>query len=331
MDEERLSNIKEALENANKHTKEKLVSRPSWGEIDFATADKDFDRIFEIIANLTVLPIEELTESAADQITAALNKTATQLEEIDAFSIASGDPGNTRDALVQALHSQAENLQQIASPHIPYLMFKKGDVATNIKNLAQAVEDGRQTVADAKSQLEGDLEEIEGIKEQARQAAGEAGVAVFTQEFQEEANTNESDARPWLIAAGGFAAVTLVAAIVMWVMTFKVPAPTGSELQILGTKFAILGVLFTTTLWCGRMYRALMHQRTVNRHKALSLQTFQAFSAAADDPATKDAVLIETTRAIFDAPATGLVDSQKLSSDNATTFVETIKSTTSRS
>jgi hypothetical protein len=53
-----------------------------------------------------------------------------------------------------------------------------------------------------------------------------------------------------------------------------------------------------------------MHQAVTNRHRALSLQTFQAFSAAASDDETRNAVLTETTRSIFASTASGYIDTE---------------------
>ena len=46
----------------------------------------------------------------------------------------------------------------------------------------------------------------------------------------------------------------------------------------------------------------------LNRHRALGIRTFRAFSAAASDARTKDAVLMETTHSIFSNSATGLIN-----------------------
>jgi hypothetical protein len=75
------------------------------------------------------------------------------------------------------------------------------------------------------------------------------------------------------------AVITLLVAIVMWVMPFDT-TDTPSIIQPFGGKLAVLVVLFTATLWCARFHNALIHQSTVNRHRALSLQIFQAFSQA---------------------------------------------------
>ena len=74
------------------------------------------------------------------------------------------------------------------------------------------------------------------------------------------------------------------------------------------SKAAVIAVLFTGTVWCGRIYRALIHQAAVNRHRALSLKTFQAFVRATDDPVVRDAVLMAATRTVFGSVPTGLVE-----------------------
>ena len=113
-----------------------------------------------------------------------------------------------------------------------------------------------------------------------------------------------------MIATGSLGVLTLLAAIATWWIGLNTDREGFSLLHAFGGKIAILVVFFTATLWSGRVYRALMHQATLNRHRALGLQTFQAFSAAASDDASKDAVLIETTRSIFSAGSTGYLDTQ---------------------
>ena len=80
-------------------------------------------------------------------------------------------------------------------------------------------------------------------------------------------------------------------------------------------KVSVIAMLFTGTVWCGRIYRALTHQRSINRHRALSLKTFQAFVKATDDPATRDAVLMAATKSIFANVPTGFVEERTADRD----------------
>ena len=97
---------------------------------------------------------------------------------------------------------------------------------------------------------------------------------------------------------------------------------TGIIVQKFGSKVAVLGILIAATVWCGRNYKSLMHLATINKHRALSLQTFQAFSHAASDEQAKDAVLMETTRTIFGNNPTGYIDQKSESCDSKSRIIE---------
>lgn len=78
-----------------------------------------------------------------------------------------------------------------------------------------------------------------------------------------------------------------------------------------------------------RIYKALKHQITVNKHRANALKTFQAFVKAASNDNTRDAVLIETTRSIFANSPSGYLDTTDASSDSNTKILEIIKGSAS--
>ena len=84
-------------------------------------------------------------------------------------------------------------------------------------------------------------------------------------------------------------------------------------------------MLFTPTVWCGQSYRALNHQTTVNRHRALSLKTFQSLVKALDNPQVRDAVLMAATRAIYANVPTSIVD-RATTEESVVNFVEIGKS-----
>ena len=148
---------------------------------------------------------------------------------------------------------------------------------------------------------------------------------MFTQDFDREATKLSDNARKWLVAAAVLGSATFVMAVLTWFWT-QAGLDSGQIWQKVASKFIVLSILVTATLWCGRIYKALMHQSATNRHRALSLQTFQAFSSAASDVQTKDAVLLETTRSIFSQCMTGYVDSASASLDSEARVIEIVKS-----
>lgn len=316
-----LEPLVEAIKTALDFRDKELISRQSWGSITFDKAKDDLERIFTIIAHLRILPLEILPDQAVNQIAAQLTQIISHLKAIDGFSIEQANPPQTRDSLVTNTHARADEFYTIATPWIPFLAYQKGDVSRNIEALTKSVTEANTIVEHAKTDIDEKNKEIERIVVSAREASAAAGAAVFTQDFSNEAANAKKAATSWLWATAIMAIVTLTAAGVMWA-TAEAGLDHSKLIEQSGAKLVLLAVLFTATVWCGRLYRALMHQSTINRHRALGLQTFQAFSSAAADIQTKDAVLMETTRAIFANSATGFLDAKSGGQDQEIRVIE---------
>jgi hypothetical protein len=321
--------LRAEIEKALAFREQRLESRSEWGSITFEKAAADFKRVFELLAHLSVLPLEYLTDSAVSQIQSEATQVAELFSRVDKFNIEQSTPTQTRDNLVSEIHGRADQLYTIASPWIPFLAYQKGDVAKNIESLTTSVGQAQTLIEGAKTTIKARQAEIEAIITQAREASAAAGAAVFTQDFKNEATLLDEQAQKWLYGTAAGALLTLAFAITVWLMPISGDDAT-TVVQRFGGKLAALVVLFTATLWCGRTYKALKHLSTVNRHRALSLQTFQAFSHAASDDATKDAVLMEATRAIFGSTPTGYLDS-KGGSESDLKIIEVAKTLGSKS
>jgi hypothetical protein len=306
--------------------KDDLISRPKWGEISFEDAEEDINLVFSIASDLQGLPLQHLTDTAAQHITQHIPAVAEQLKAIDNFSL-TGDASKTRDQIASALHGAAENLNAHSAPWIPYLAYRRGDVSANIAQLSSAVDKARTILEAAEVAVQTKAKEIDSIIAVARDASASVGVATFTQEFDQESTTLKDRSKVWLVAAGLLAALTIGAAFGSYYWPRIPEEATGWQtLRNVVSKAAIIAVLFTGTLWCGTIYRALMHQATVNRHRALSLKTFQAFVKATDDARVKDAVLLAATRTVFGSVPTGLVTEGRNNQESGIQFVEIGKS-----
>ena len=287
--------------------KNSLISRPKWGEITFEEARADLERVYWISSQLKNYPIEVLPDQTIAQITSQLEHVANHIAEIDKFSIQSGDPGGTRNSLTTRLHKYTDDLYLHCAHWISFLAHQKGDVARNIENLTKSVREAEQIVETAKKNITEREAEMSAIIQTAREASAGAGAAVFTKDFEKAADSLDSSAEAWLRYTIGSAAITFLVSLGMWFLA-EPGLDQGQLIQRLSTKLFILALLITATVWCGRNYKALKHLATINRHRALSLRTLQAFAAAAADAQAKDAVLLEATRAVFGNVPTGYIE-----------------------
>ena len=85
-------------------------SRSEWGSSTFEKAEQDVKRVFELLAHLSVLPMEYLTDSAVTQIQSETKQTSEVFARVDKFNIEQQTPTQTRDSLVTEIHGRADQL-----------------------------------------------------------------------------------------------------------------------------------------------------------------------------------------------------------------------------
>ncbi|RYF45777.1 MAG: hypothetical protein EOO38_15415 [Cytophagaceae bacterium] len=305
---------------------DELVVNPSkLGTLTFEAARSDLEIIFQISKELIRLPFQVVPEPAANPIITYLTQCREVVNQIAIFNVesASGAPAAQRDQYVALVKEIATNLLTSAAPWIPFLAYQQGDVQRNIDSMTVAARGIATTFNDAKIEAEKSKLDLSKIVQAARDASPVAGVGVFTADFSEQANALDKDANKWLTVTTWAAGITLTVAVVsMFIHIGDSPAEIA---QFLTSKVLALVVLISATVWCGRIYKATMHQAATNRHRAHALKTFQAFTQASDDEGTRNAVLLEATRSIFAISPSGYLETTEQAADSGTKVLEIIK------
>jgi hypothetical protein len=309
-------NLQDALENVVSYQKKQLSHRDAWGSINFEEVNSELQTVLNLSATLQKMPIHFLPDATVNEILTAVKNLLPKLDAIDKFSLEDGGELNQRRArIISDLHQSCDFFYQKVGIWIPFLAYQNGNVEENIKHLQDAIETAERKAGEYLDSIRQKEEEVKEIVTRTREASADAGVAVFTEDFRNEAEASQSSAKKWLIATVVFAILTLI--IPVWAYFYE--DYTGLEriqlLSKLASKIVVISVLLTATLWCGRLYKSMRHLAIINRHRSIGLKTFRAFSAAASDETTKNAVLMETTRSIFSNGATGLIHEASADSD----------------
>jgi len=319
--------LRELADSCTQIPIDKLLINPDWGKITFEGCRAELERTYSILNHFKLLPIDLLPDSPMQQIVSSLPPLKATLDQIKVFTIESNDPTGTRNQLIGQLKTQADQFFSVAHLYIPYLAYQKGDVQRNINELTESVEQASRLVSDAKDEIEKKRGEIGEIIVATREAAASVGVAHFTADFTTESAAQDSSADRWLKATGAMAGLTLVVAVGLVFVPIKPDATTPQVIQIFTSKVVILGLLFTATIWCGRLYKAARHQGAISKHRANALRTFQAFTKAASDDESRNAILMETTKSIFAITSTGYLDNES-TPDGGLKIVEVVKHAT---
>ena len=227
---------------------------------------------------------------------------------IDAYNIEDNTPKD-RDAIITETRSNATSLYDLASRWVPFSLYENGVAAKSIRHLESKAALGDEMFENTKTSLD---EQMNEFKELISAEAAQFATTVFTEAFEQEAKDMACAGAHWLYATIALAFLTSVTAIIF---AFCLQPPEDAVLSVViqqvGSKFVILGILIGATLWCGRNYRARMHQSVTTKHRQLSMQTIKAFHQTVDNQEVKDAVVLEAARAIYSNVQTGLVDGRQ--------------------
>lgn len=147
--------------------------------------------------------------------------------------------------------------------------------------------------------------EIEKLITMAKDSAAIKAVEPFAKVFSEAGKYWQIQA---LIGLG--VAIVGFVGLLAWLRHFLSVDPADFDtipqtIMYLSPRILITGLLISVMAWGAKQYRIAMHQFTLNKHKADSLQSFEAFIGAASDPDVRDAVLAATAQTIFGQDSTG--------------------------
>lgn len=308
-----IDRLQEVLRKVLPYRDKNLISRPEWGAISFSDAEREIRTILDLANDFAGMPLEYLPDQSAEQIRNELENILPHFGEIDSFSISQGDANNHRNTIISHIHSRANEFYSKAAVWIPFLAYQKGDVSQNISKLTSVIDEATKTMDAGVAQIKAKQGEADDVLMKAREAAANAGAAVFTEDFKREAEINKRNSLWWLGGTAAFGFVALSMAVFAYFDDYTQYHTALSLWPKLACRFLIMSLCFTASMWCGRIYKATRHLFILNRHRALGLKTFQAFSAAATDVSTKDAVLLETTHSIFGNVSTGLIGGTEVS------------------
>jgi hypothetical protein len=166
--------------------------------------------------------------------------------------------------------------------------------------------------------------EVNKILSAVQDASAKAGAAKHAGQFAELSGEYKIRARYAMILTILLALAFTGAAIASILVTVSVPEAEHAKLVqvIVGKILALLGIYYLV-LFAARSYRANAHLSAINRHRATALQTFETFANSSSDEQTKNAVLLETTRSIYQHAPTGFLSDEE--SAGPTQIIEILK------
>ena len=288
-----------------------FIKRPEWGEINFERIEKDMEILFWIVERIKDLPKDILPQRIIQYFNALLKEARNDFNNIDTFTVSHGDASSLRDNIANKLSGHVQQIISGIGTWLPLLAFHAGEIGNWTSRIKDRSTQTIRFLQETESHITAQKEQIDESVRTARAAAGEAGAAEFTYEFRREAAAREKRSRLWLYPAALFSALALsLSVLVMFGLLGDTPTNVWEAVYGLGGRVIAISVLFYAAVWSGRIALANMNLASVNKHRAISLQTLQAFHKSAEDPAAKDAVVLEAARAVYENVPSGYIGRQ---------------------
>ena len=303
-----------------------FIERSQWGEITFREIRNDIETVFWLVEETKKLPIYALPDHIAQNTTAHFSNIKNIFDEIDGFTISQGDPSSLRNDISYRLVQEIQNAMSSIGIWLPVLALRAGEIENWAAKMQETSINVTKILQEIGEYTNERRDEIDELVRAARAAAGEAGAAEFTDEFRKEAKTVEKRGKRWLWPTGIFSASALVLSVLLMLgLLGEPPTNTWDAVYRLSGRVIAISVLFYAAVWAGRIVLANMHLASVNRHRAVSLQTLQAFHKAAEDSTAKDAVVLEAARAVYENVPSGYIGRQVTGQSANARTLEVIK------
>ncbi len=306
--------------------KEQFVRQPEkWGPINFEDIEQELETVFWLVEMAKDLPLRIIPDEVLGGAAQSLQNILIDLQAIANFEI-TGDAQALRNQLAKKLADHVENVVHTLGSWLPLLALRAGAIENWTGKMEGVYQMATVNLNQKLNAAEKRLEEIDETLQIAKATASKEGAAVFTQEFDNETKAARNRSWWWL----GASVILVVAALTMPVLIIfgklgTPPTLTLEAVYMTGWRFIAIAVLFYAAAWSGRIVLANMNLASVNKHRAISLQTLQAFHQAADDPAAKDAVVLEAARAVYENVPSGYISRQASQQGATARTLEIIK------
>lgn len=263
-----------------------------------ANFEKDFNFIQSILEFLLKIDSSIAYSAPEELIRPVLGKlrgVVHRFGEIISFDPLSIDRApQHRDSLIVQLK---ESYSAVLSALQPVLSFH------NYLSRNDAIGTEKQQLDDILKSATETSGKLDGILRAAQQTASTIGAAKFAEIFLDESRKYYRQSRIWLTTIGLISILGL-AGMAILIGSSTLPNMTWQGvLRFVSFKLFLASIVYILLAIAIRNFSALRHNATVNKHRACALQTFEAFTESAKDPATKDALLKLAGEAIF-APQT---------------------------
>lgn len=280
-----------------------LIREKELGPTSFAPYFNDFFRVISFFKRLSYLDINSLPYYQLSTIKERVLPFLDTINAIKNFKVDINNGVPERNTLAENLINSYQTSYDQLSPIISYCEKEGTDYQALQLQVNQTVENINLKYKEIIETFEIKTAELNKTLDAVKKAAHEVGITQHTVNFEEASKKYKHLSKLWL------SSIVITGGLIIFLSLFLFNSPIQLEpndpyasyhfIQAAIARFTALFTILILLFWEVRNYNAAQHNYTINQNKQNALSTFETFVSAARDEETKNAVLMQTTKAIF--------------------------------
>lgn len=321
-----LDKFKENLAKIAELNPKDLIRREELGtELNFSSAEDDIEQAINLFKKLNDIDTSLLPDENINNLNIHMKTFLDAIESIKIFSATQGlQERNNRISRIKG--SNYNTWYNAIAPVVSFCTKAGTDYEALQRKAREAVENLTKVLAEAAKEREEAKAEIQETLAAVKKAAAEVGVTQHTTNFKDAADAFAKEKVFWAKAIIGLL-ITIIAYsfIVFRLCSIEIQEPYFYVfLQSALPRFTGLIALFYALFIATNNYKAQAHNYIVNKNKQNALSTFETFVKASDNDEIKNAVLLQTTKAIFSNTQSGYLKNESMG-DEGSQIIEIVK------
>ena len=257
--------------------------------LDLSESVPVVERIIGLFRRIRDSDLEAIPDESRPTLAHEIHTTQNELQRILEL-----DP---RHESPEGISSSLRSVYQQVYTNLTPILAHVGTDPAGFDELRRQAEAAVRQIASGEERVSAMGEEAKMALDQIKKAAAEAGVSQHAVIFGDVAKKHRKTSYWWLAASSILAVATLGLA---WQMAGQIADRSLTDtIQLVAGRLILFGVLSYALVSAVRTYRAEAHNHVVNAHRHHALSTFETFTAASSDDATRNAVLMQATQCIF--------------------------------
>lgn len=316
----------ESLEKFNTISLDKLERKNLGVDFNFREVRPVFERIFQMLKYLIDQDISSLPEQQRNIIQSNLNSFLEYTDKVLQFDSKTQNI-DQRNNIIQDIRNFENSFFQTLLPLSLYFQVSAKETEKIEKEAKKTVENIKIAEKNATQALRNTKKEAAKIIKDLQALSTKVVVGKYSTIFGNQASEHRKEAKKWFIASIVSIVMVLVLAIIFF-LAIKVDKDLGAPKLVnnIVLKIVILSIGSVAIVQCIKNYNTQRHLDVVNTHRQNALNSFDAINDQAEDLPTKNALILQVAKAIYDPSKTGYLSKSdvNVSGINALDFIKSI-------